>query len=59
VAVHRREHEVTPLTWTPVEAALMEQRQLSREEVGMVYDLAGPLINDLTHGTYSATSPSC
>jgi HK97 family phage portal protein len=44
---------VTPLTWTPVEAALMEQRQLSREEVGMVYDLAGPLINDLTHGTYS------
>jgi HK97 family phage portal protein len=45
--------KVTPLSWTPVEAALMQQRQLSREEVGMVYDLAGPLMNDLTHGTYS------
>lgn len=45
--------KVTPLTYSPVEAALIEQRKLSREEVGVVYDLAGPLMNDLTHGTYS------
>jgi HK97 family phage portal protein len=42
-----------PISLTPVEAALIDQRKLSREEVGMVYDLAGPLMNDLTHGTYS------
>jgi HK97 family phage portal protein len=42
-----------PLSLTPVETELIEQRKLSREEVGMVYDLAGPLMNDLTHGTYS------
>jgi phage portal protein BeeE len=37
----------TPLSMTPVEASLIEQRKLSREEVGMVYDLPGPLMNDL------------
>jgi HK97 family phage portal protein len=42
---------LTPLSMTPVEAALIEQRQLNREEVGMVYDLAGPLMNDLSHAT--------
>jgi HK97 family phage portal protein len=45
--------KLQPLTMSPVEAALIDQRKLSREEVGMVYDLAGPLMNDLTHGTYS------
>jgi HK97 family phage portal protein len=45
--------KVQPLSLTPVEAELIEQRKLSREEIGMVYDLAGPLMNDLTHGTYS------
>jgi HK97 family phage portal protein len=44
---------LTPMSMTPVEAALIDQRKLNREEVGMVYDLAGPLMNDLTHGTYS------
>jgi HK97 family phage portal protein len=44
---------VTPISMSPVEAALIEQRRLNKEEVGMVYDLAGPLMNDLTHGTYS------
>ncbi len=34
------------------EAALIQQRILSREEIAMVYDLPGPLIGDLTHGTY-------
>jgi HK97 family phage portal protein len=45
--------KVQTLSLSPVEAALIEQRKLDREEVGMVYDLAGPLMNDLTHGTYS------
>jgi phage portal protein BeeE len=36
---------------TPVEAALIDQRTLNREEVGMVYDLPGPLMNDLSHAT--------
>lgn len=35
------------------EAELIEQRKLDREEIAMVYDLPGPLIGDLTHGTYS------
>jgi phage portal protein BeeE len=56
VVLHGREHEGQPLSLTPVEAALIEQRKLNREEVGMVYDLAGPLMNDLEHGTYSNVS---
>jgi HK97 family phage portal protein len=48
--------KVQPLSMSPVETALIEQRRLSREEVGAVYDLAGPLMNDLTHGTYSNVS---
>jgi HK97 family phage portal protein len=43
----------TPVSMSPVEAALIDQRRVNREEVGMVYDMAGPLMNDLTHGTYS------
>jgi HK97 family phage portal protein len=45
--------KVTPLQLTPVEAGLSEQRQRSWEEVAAVYDMAGPLSGDLTHGTYS------
>lgn len=41
------------MSMSPVEVELIEQRKLNREEIGMVYDLAGPLMNDLTHGTYS------
>lgn len=44
---------VQPLTLSPVEAALMDQRQRNWEEVAAVYDMAGPLSGDLTHGTYS------
>jgi HK97 family phage portal protein len=44
---------ITPLSFTPVEAALIEQRQRSWEEIAVVYDMAGPLSGDLTHGTYS------
>lgn len=42
-----------PIQQSAVEVELIDQRRLNREEVGMVYDLAGPLMNDLTHGTYS------
>jgi HK97 family phage portal protein len=42
---------VEQLSLSPVEAALIEQRNLNREEVGMVYDLPGPLMNDLSHAT--------
>jgi HK97 family phage portal protein len=45
--------KIQTLSMSPVEAALVDQRRLNHEEVGMVYDLAGPLMNDLTHGTYS------
>jgi HK97 family phage portal protein len=45
--------KVQPLSLSPVEAALMDQRQRNWEEVAAVYDMAGPLSGDLTHGTYS------
>lgn len=45
--------EWKPMAMSAVEAELIQQRKLNREEIGMVYDLAGPLMNDLTHGTYS------
>lgn len=38
---------------TAAEAELISQRKLSREEIAMVYELPGPLIGDLEHGTYS------
>ncbi len=44
---------ITPLSFTPVEAALIEQRRRSWEEIAAVYDMAGPLSGDLSHGTYS------
>jgi HK97 family phage portal protein len=43
--------DVKTLSMTPVEAELTTQRKLNREEVGMVYDLPGPLMNDLSHAT--------
>lgn len=45
--------KVTPLAWSPVEASLIDQRKRSWEEIAAVYDMAGPLSGDLTHGTYS------
>lgn len=38
---------------TAVEAEIIAARNINREEIAMVYDLSGPMINDLTHGTYS------
>lgn len=43
--------EIKQLSMSPVEAALIEQRRLNWEEVGFIYDLAGPLRGDLSHGT--------
>jgi HK97 family phage portal protein len=39
---------VQPLSLSPVEAALIEQRKLNREEVAIVYDLGGPSLSDIT-----------
>lgn len=41
------------MSHTAHEAQLIAQRKLNREEIAMVYDLPGPLIGDLEHGTYS------
>lgn len=38
---------------TPVEAALIDQRKLNREEVMAVYGLPPTIAGDLEHGTYS------
>lgn len=48
--------KLQPLSLSPVEVALIDQRKLDREEIGAVYDLAGPLMNDLEHGTFSNVS---
>ncbi len=48
--------KITQLSFSPVEVELIQQRKLNREEVGMVYDLTGPLMNDLEHGTFSNVS---
>jgi HK97 family phage portal protein len=42
-----------PMAMTPVEAELINQRYLDWEEVGMVYDMGGPLMNDFRRGTYN------
>jgi HK97 family phage portal protein len=43
--------KVSPLSMTPVEVQLIDQRRRNEQEVGMVYDLAGPLRGDLENGT--------
>jgi len=42
-----------PFSHTAVEAELIEQRRLTREEVAAVYDIPPPLIGILDHATYS------
>lgn len=41
---------------TLVEAELIDQRKLNREEIEMVYDVPPPVVGDLEHGTYSNVS---
>jgi HK97 family phage portal protein len=45
--------KITPLSFNAVEVELIQQRRLDREEIGMVYDMAGPLMGDLEHATFS------
>lgn len=45
-----------PLSQTAVEAELVLQRKLNREEVAAVYDVPPPLIGILDHATYSNVS---
>jgi HK97 family phage portal protein len=45
--------KITPLSFSPVEVALIDQRKLDREEVGMVYDMPGPLMGDFEHATFT------
>lgn len=45
--------KVDKLSLSPVEVELIAQRKVNREEIGAVYDLAGPLMNDLEHGTFA------
>jgi HK97 family phage portal protein len=45
--------DIKPLTFSAADAQLIQQRKINREEIAMVYDLPGPLIGDLEHGTYS------
>lgn len=42
-----------PVGHTAVEAALIDQRKLSRSECDAVYDIPPPLVGDLEHATYS------
>jgi hypothetical protein len=42
-----------PMSSTAVEAELIEQRRLNREEAAAVYDMPPPLIGILDHATYS------
>jgi HK97 family phage portal protein len=45
--------KIQPLSFSPVEVALIDQRKLNREEVGMVYDMGGPLMGDFEHATFA------
>lgn len=45
--------DIRPLSHTAVEAELIEQRKLNREEVAAAYDIPPPLIGILDHATYS------
>jgi HK97 family phage portal protein len=45
--------KISPLSMSPVEVALIDQRRLDREEVGIVYDMPGPLMGDFEHATFA------
>lgn len=48
--------DIKPLSHTAVEAALIDQRKLNREEIAAVYDIPPPLIGILDKATYSNIS---
>ncbi len=45
--------KLQPLSMTPVEVELIQQRRLNREDIGMVFDMAGPLMGDFEHATFT------
>lgn len=45
--------KVAPISLSPVEVQLTQQRQTNREEIGAVYDLSGPLMNDLRYSSFA------
>lgn len=45
--------KITPLSFTSVEVELIQQRKINREEVGIVYDMPGPLMGDFEHATFT------
>lgn len=48
--------DIKPLSHTAVEAALIDQRKLDREEIAAAYDIPPPLIGILDNATYSNIS---
>jgi HK97 family phage portal protein len=48
--------EFEPMSGTAVEAELIEQRKLTREEVAAVYDMPPPMVHILDKATYSNIS---
>lgn len=42
-----------PVGYTAVEAELIDQRRLTREEIAAVYDIPPPMVGILDHATYS------
>ena len=45
--------KISPLSMSPVEVALIEQHKLGWQEIGMVYDMAGPNMGDFEHATFA------
>lgn len=45
--------KASPLSLSPVEVELIEQKRMNNEEVGAVYDLSGPLMNDLRYSSFA------
>ena len=45
--------KITPLSFNAVEVELIQQRKLDREEIGIVYDMPGPLMGDFEHATFA------
>lgn len=45
--------KISPLSLSPVEVALIDQRRLDREEIGIVFDMPGPLMGDFEHATFA------
>jgi HK97 family phage portal protein len=43
--------EIKPLSMSPVEASLIDQRRLDREEVAIVFGLSGPSLTDSTNSS--------